>query len=171
MSIKFITNSDLYTEVIKRITKAKSFVWIGTADIKDMHVHAGKKVVPFLSILNRLSNNKVAVRLLHAKEPGPNFRNSFDQYPNLIDNIERQMCPRVHFKQIIIDGKFAYSGSANLTGAGLGIKSDHKRNFEAGFITTNRNLVASIMEQFDEVWMGEFCQKCKRRDFCKDPIV
>ncbi|MFP4548985.1 MAG: phospholipase D-like domain-containing protein, partial [Fidelibacterota bacterium] len=164
MNLKFITNYNLYDEVIKRIPKASSFVWIGTADIKDMHVHAGKKVVSFLSILDQLSNNKVAVRLLHAKEPGPNFCNSFDKYPNLIDTIERQMCPRVHFKHIIIDGKLAYSGSANLTGAGLGIKSEYKRNFEAGFITTNQKLVRAIMQQFDDVWMGKFCQKCKRRE-------
>jgi len=136
-----------------------------------MHVHTGKRVVPFLSTLNKLADKKVAIRLLHAKAPGPNFRGTFDQYPNLIDTIERQMCPRVHFKHIIIDGKFAYSGSANLTGAGLGIKSEHKRNFEAGFITTNQKLISAIMDQFDEVWMGKFCKCCKRREYCNDPII
>lgn len=170
MSIKFITNSQLYTEVIERIPKAKSFVWIGTADIKDLHVHKKDKVVSFLATLKELARKNIEIRLLHAKEPGVNFRKSFDQY-KLHESMERQLCPRVHFKQIIIDGKFAYSGSANLTGAGLGIKSDNTRNFEAGFITTNQSLVNSIMRQFDEVWMGKFCKTCKRKQYCKDPIL
>jgi len=40
-------------------------------------------------------------------EPGANFRKSFDKYPLLWKNMERQLCPRVHFKHIIIDGKIA----------------------------------------------------------------
>lgn len=170
MSIKFITNSNLYTEVIDRIPKAKTFVWIGTADIKDLHVHKNKKVISFLSILKDLSRKNVEIRLLHAKEPGPNFRKSFDQY-QLGESIERQLCPRVHFKQIIIDGKFAYSGSANLTGAGLGIKSENTRNFESGFITSTPEIVTSIMNQFDDVWMGKFCKNCNRKKYCNDPIL
>jgi phosphatidylserine/phosphatidylglycerophosphate/cardiolipin synthase-like enzyme len=108
---------------------------------------------------------------LHAKEPGVNFRKSFDEYPMLWKNIERQLCPRIHFKHIIIDGKFAYSGSANLTGAGLGIKSANTRNFESGFVTTDIEIVKGIMDQFDEVWMGKYCKPCKRKDYCGDPIL
>jgi phosphatidylserine/phosphatidylglycerophosphate/cardiolipin synthase-like enzyme len=85
--------------------------------------------------------------------------------------MERQLCPRVHFKHIIIDGKFAYSGSANLTGAGLGIKSPNNRNFESGFITTDPKVVQAIMKQFDEVWLGKYCKNCGRKDFCQDPII
>ena len=39
MSIKFITNEQLYKQVIEPVASATSFVWIGTADIKDLHVH------------------------------------------------------------------------------------------------------------------------------------
>jgi phosphatidylserine/phosphatidylglycerophosphate/cardiolipin synthase-like enzyme len=85
--------------------------------------------------------------------------------------MERQLCPRVHFKHIIIDGKLAYTGSANLTGAGLGIKSPNTRNFESGIVTTDPEIIDAIMNQFDEVWMGKFCKKCKRRKFCYDPIL
>ena len=113
----------------------------------------------------------VAIRLLHAKEPGINFRNSFDKYPMLWKNMERQLCPRVHFKHIVIDGTFAYTGSANLTGAGLGIKSVHTRNFESGIVTTHSEFIDSIMKQFDDVWMGKHCKSCKRKAYCSDPIV
>jgi len=171
MSIKFITNEHLYEKVLEPIVNATSFVWIGTADIKDLHVHYKGRVKSFLSVLDSLVKKNVAVRLLHAKEPGANFRKSFDKYPLLWESMERQLCPRVHFKHIIIDGKFAYSGSANLTGAGLGIKSPNKRNFESGIVTTNQELVDSIMQQFDDVWMGKYCESCKRKEFCPDPIL
>jgi phosphatidylserine/phosphatidylglycerophosphate/cardiolipin synthase-like enzyme len=171
MPTKFVKNEELYKEVIEPVAKAKRFVWIGTADIKDLHVKRRGKVVSFLSVLNELIKRGVEVRLLHAKEPGANFRRSFDKYPGLWEAMERQLCPRVHFKHIIIDGEFAYTGSANLTGAGLGMKSPDRRNFEAGIVTTDPEFIDSIMNQFDEVWMGKFCKKCGRKDYCSDPIV
>ena len=171
MSINFITNEQLYKQAIEPVANATSFVWIGTADIKDLHVHHKGTVQSFLAVLDSLAKKKVAIRLLHAKEPGVNFKNSFDKYPLLWKNMERQLCPRVHFKIIIIDGKFAYSGSANLTGAGLGIKSINTRNFESGFVTTNSETIKAIMNQFDEVWMGKYCKNCKRKEFCGDPIL
>jgi phosphatidylserine/phosphatidylglycerophosphate/cardiolipin synthase-like enzyme len=171
MSMRFITNEQLYEQVIGPVADATSFVWIGTADIKDLHVPFKGTVHSFLSVLDALARKKVAIRLLHAKEPGPQFRKSFDRYPLLWTHMERQLCPRVHFKHIIIDGRLAYTGSANLTGAGLGIKSRDTRNFESGIVTTDQELVGAIMDQFDAVWMGTYCKSCKRRDFCGDPIL
>lgn len=171
MSIKFITNEELYKQAIEPISKAKKFVWIGTADIKDLHVKHNGSVKSFLAVLDYLAKRKVEIRLLHAKEPGPNFRKSFDKYPMLWKAMELQLCPRVHFKHIIIDGEFAYTGSANLTGAGLGMKSSNRRNFESGIVTTHPQLIEKIMNQFDEVWMGSFCKACGRKEFCSDPII
>jgi len=171
MSIDFITNEQLYKQVIESVAGATSFVSIGTADNKHLHTHHQGHVKTIFEVLDSLLKRKVAIRLLHAKEPGANFRKSFDKYPLLWDTMERQLCPRVHFKHIIIDGKFAYAGSANLTGAGLGIKSTNTRNFESGFVTTDPDLVQAIMNQFDEVWLGKFCKSCMRKEFCTDPIL
>jgi phosphatidylserine/phosphatidylglycerophosphate/cardiolipin synthase-like enzyme len=171
MNIHFVTNENLYKKVIEPLTNARSFVWIGTADIKDLHVKYKGGIQSFLSLLDGLAKKRVSIRLLHAKEPGINFRKSFDKNPLLWKHMEMQLCPRVHFKSIIIDGKFAYTGSANLTGAGLGIKGANTRNFESGIVSGHSGLVDAIMKQFDEVWMGKFCKACKRRDFCKDPIL
>ncbi|RPH73514.1 phospholipase, partial [bacterium] len=145
MSTEFIINEDLYNKTIAPVVKATSFVWIGTADIKDLHVKFGGTVKSFLSVLDEVARRKVAIRLLHAKEPGVNFKKSFDKYPLLWKNMERQLCPRVHFKQIIIDGNFAYMGSANLTGAGLGMKGSNTRNFESGIVSTEPKLIEAIM--------------------------
>jgi phosphatidylserine/phosphatidylglycerophosphate/cardiolipin synthase-like enzyme len=82
--------------------------------------------------------------------------------------MERILCPRVHLKAVVIDGSFAYSGSANLTGAGMGAKSEHKRNFESGIITDEEIIVGKVMEQFDNIWRGTYCGACKRKKYCAD---
>ena len=69
----FITNEQLYKQVIEPIASATSFVWIGTADMKDLHVHHKGTVQSFLAVLDSLIRKKAAIRLLHAKEPGVNF--------------------------------------------------------------------------------------------------
>ena len=166
---ELLTNREIYEKVIcEYIPRTKMFLWLATADLKDLHVDKQGEMVPFLEMLSDLVTKHVEVRLLHAKEPGPAFRRDFDKYPNLIDGIERILCPRVHLKSAIIDGEFAYTGSANLTGAGMGAKSIDKRNFEAGIITDDKKIVGKIMDQYDTIWRGEYCRECKRKKFCAD---
>ena len=167
--LEFITDREIYEQVIcGQIPKAKQFLWLATADLKDLYVDKRGAMAPFLEVLSDLVKKQVAVRLLHAKEPGPAFRKDFDRYPNLLKGVERILCPRVHFKSVIVDGQFAYSGSANLTGAGMGAKSKEKRNFESGFITTDKEIIEKIMQQYDEVWIGSHCKGCRRKNFCAD---
>lgn len=167
----YISNESHYEQVIERIKTVKKTLWIGTADIKDLYVKDSRGNKPLLEVLSELAERGVEIRLIHAKEPGPAFREDFDKYPNLIEGMERVLCPRVHFKIIIFDLKTAYVGSANLTGAGLGMKSENTRNFEAGILSTNKDFVKSAAGQFDEVWMGAHCKSCKRKQFCGDPIL
>ena len=144
---------------------------IGTADIKDLYIDVGNEKKPFLALIAQLIKKGVEVRLIHAKEPGLNFREDFDKSPVLYDRLERVLCPRVHFKMLVFDGKEVYVGSANLTGAGIGMKAETTRNFEAGILTDDPEIIEKAMNQFDEVWIGKHCKKCKRREFCPDPIV
>ena len=167
---KYISNTDHYKEVLSRVLSVKHSLWIGTADIKDLYVELGREKKPFLALLAQLIRKGVEVRLIHAKEPGPAFREDFDKYPVLFDCLERVLCPRVHFKIFVFDCREVYIGSANLTGAGIGMKSEDKRNFEAGILTDDPVIVEQAMNQFDDVWIGRFCKKCKRKDFCLDPI-
>ena len=169
MPTEFITDRRIYERVILgEVPGAEKFLWLATSDLKDLYVHRGKRMVPFLAVLADLIRQGVQVRLLHAGEPGPLFRRDFDKYPALVEGLERILCPRVHFKSVVVDGRFAYTGSANLTGAGVGAKGEHTRNFENGLVTTDAALVAQIMEQFDAVWMGAHCAKCQRKAYCGD---
>lgn len=91
--IGFISDTEHYTKVLDLASKAKHTLWIGTADIKDLYILKGKKEKPFLGVISDLIGKGVEVRLIHAKEPGQNFRDDFDRYPNLIQHLERVMCP------------------------------------------------------------------------------
>ena len=168
---QYISNSSHYKEVLSRVQSVKQTLWIGTADIKDVYIEVGKEKKPFLALIAQLIRRGVDVRLIHAKEPGPNFREDFDKYPVLFDRLERVLCPRVHFKILVFDCKEVYIGSANLTGAGIGMKAETTRNFEAGILTDESEIVEQAMNQFDDVWIGKHCKKCKRRDFCPDLIA
>ena len=130
----YIADSAHYTEVLTRMTKARRLLWIATADLKDLFVERKSDVVPFLQILSDLIKRGVEVRLLHAKEPGQPFREDFDKFPSLWSQLDRRLCPRVHAKLIAIDSEIVYIGSANMTGAGMGMKSAANRNFEAGVL-------------------------------------
>jgi phosphatidylserine/phosphatidylglycerophosphate/cardiolipin synthase-like enzyme len=166
---EFVTDREIYERVIREaVPGAAKFLWLATANVKDLHVNRGRRMVPFLEVLSELLEKGVAVRLLHAGEPGPAFRRDFDRFPNLVKDLERMLCPRVHFKSIVVDGRFAYTGSANLTGSGLGAKSPKRRNFEAGIVTTDPALVRAIMGQFDSVWTRSRCSDCGRKELCAD---
>lgn len=59
------------------MASVKKSLWIGTADIKDLHVKDGNKTKPFLGVLADLLKRGIEIRLIHAKEPGPAFREDF----------------------------------------------------------------------------------------------
>ncbi len=171
---KLLINREIYLEVVqKRIPTAQKLVWIVTADIKDMYVEHDGNFVPFLQLLAMLVRKGVSVRLIHAKEPGPRFREDFDRFDELINNelFERILCPRVHTKAIVIDSRIAFIGSANLTGAGLGSKHEDKRNFEAGFLFDDPDSLVKIIDWIDTLYLGDHCINCRRKDYCPDPII
>ena len=171
---QLLLNRDIYTRFVQtELPTAKRFLWIVTADIKDLHVEYHNRFQPLLEVLSTLVESGVAVRLIHAKEPGPRFREDFDRFDCLIKSelFERILCPRVHTKAIVIDGIKAFVGSANLTGAGMGAKHADKRNFEAGFMFDDRDHLNQLMHWIDELYLGEHCHDCKRREYCPDPII
>src|SRR3954463_5330773 len=167
-----LSGSELYREVIlDKVAHARESVLIATANVKDMHVERGGRFASVLALFSELAGRGVELRLLHAELPSRPFRASFEKRRRLTSGgLELKICPRVHFKAVVVDGAWAYFGSANLTGAGLGAKSEGKRNFELGLCTEDFETIDRISALFEAVWSGAECATCKLRKVCPDPI-
>ncbi len=168
-----LISEKIYAAFQKDLLQARRFVWIATADLKSTFIESGGKFRSILEVFADLVRSGVEIRLIHAKEPGVFFRKEFDRFPELVesDRFERFLCPRNHAKCVIVDGKSALVGSANLTGAGLGAKGVHKRNFEMAYRTTSGPEIQSMMDMLDALCLGDYCKPCKFRSSCPDPIA
>lgn len=167
-----LCGSELYREVIlRRLAAARESVWISTANVKEMYVEQDGEYRSILELFAELCRRGVELRLLHAELPSRPFRASFDRIKALWSGgLHLKICPRVHFKAVIVDGAWVYLGSANLTGAGLGAKQDDRRNFELGFVTEDFDVIDRTTALFQSIWSGAECATCKLRDVCPDPI-
>ena len=168
----FLQGRELYEEVVlRRMRQARESVWISTANVKAMYVELDGEFKPVLDLFALLARRGVELRLLHAELPSRPFRDAFDEHAALVKGgLKLKICPRVHFKAVIVDRAWAYLGSANLTGAGLGAKQDQRRNFEVGFVTEDFDVIDRVSALFEAIWSGAECGTCKVRDVCPDPI-
>ena len=156
--------------VLNGILSAKVGVDIITADFKAMLVPAqGKTRAPsIVEHLRKLAEKSVEIRLLHAGTPSSAALLELKR--ELPRGLAIRRCPRLHAKAVIVDCQRMYLGSANLTGAGLGAKSEGRRNFEMGIWTTSAALIDAVLEQFNSVWEGRRCSECNRKEFCPVPL-
>jgi len=172
LEAKLLSGSELYREVVlDRLANARESVWIATANVKAMLVERRGKFVPVADVFADLAKRGVELRLLHAELPSRPFRDAFDKHARLVQGgLGLRTCPRVHFKAVLVDRAWLYLGSANLTGAGLGAKSDDRRNFELGFCTEDFETIDWVGALFESVWGGAACATCKLHAVCPDPI-
>jgi phosphatidylserine/phosphatidylglycerophosphate/cardiolipin synthase-like enzyme len=179
-SVSLIVDSAHYERVTLAIASAKVSVWISTANVKQLLVQAPigsrdrarGKYVPIADTFQSLVDRGVQVRLLHAAIPSRPFRAELARRAARLvrPGFEMRACPRVHLKMIAIDGALLYLGSANLTGAGLGAKSDGRRNFEMGLLTDDEWLLDQAQGRFDRIWRGLECGACRMRALCPGPL-
>ena len=171
--LQLLTLEDLHQHVIvDGVLAANRTVWIATANLKDMHVPGvGRRYQPILAEFDRMAERGVRFRIIHSELPSKPFRRTLERFPRLTASaMELQICPRSHWKLVVVDGAFAYLGSANFTGAGLGARSQRKRNLELGVASRDPSFVRPLAALFDTFWIGEHCRDCALRDECPDPI-
>jgi phosphatidylserine/phosphatidylglycerophosphate/cardiolipin synthase-like enzyme len=181
--LELISGRAHYERVIAAVREAERSVWIATANLKELmvedpNVRPGRRRAmgrtPYCSVLevfSELAERDVELRILHASLPSRPFREEFDRQKRLVrGGLELRMCPRVHLKTVIVDGRFLYLGSANWTGAGLGAKGEHRRNFELGIVTEDEAALDAVQALYATVWSGAGCAKCALKDVCEAPL-
>lgn len=169
--VKLVVDADHFQAVVRGgILAARVSIDIMTADFKAMLVpQAGsRRARSIVEIFRSLADRGVEIRLLHAGVPSSAALRELKR--ELPRNLTIRRCPRLHAKAVIIDYKGMYLGSANLTGAGLGAKSDGRRNFELGVWTESPQLIDAVLEQFNALWEGDRCQSCRRKEICPVPL-
>jgi phosphatidylserine/phosphatidylglycerophosphate/cardiolipin synthase-like enzyme len=172
VQVELLSGAELYQEVVlRRLAHARESVWIATANVKAMLVQVGRRFRPVVDLFDELASRGVDLRLLHAELPSRPFRAAFDLRDRLVrGGLALKICPRVHFKAVVVDGAWAYLGSANLTGAGLGAKGPDRRNFELGFVTEDFDVIDQVTALYQSIWSGAECASCKLREVCPDPL-
>lgn len=157
--------------VQRRMLQAKRDVWIATANLKAMLVLWKGAYVPVVEALAELARGGVEVRLLHTNKPSRPFLTAWKQVAQRAGGrLTLRVCPRVHFKVVVVDGAWVYLGSANMTGAGLGAKNEHRRNFEMGLGTDDGDVIDHATAMFASIWDGAECAQCKLYDLCPSPL-
>ena len=135
----------------------------------------GAKARSVVEMFRALANKGVEIRIMHAGTPsGPALvelkKISAAEGEAGGGKLTIRRCPRLHAKAVVVDARAMYLGSANLTGAGLGAKGAEKRNFEIGIWTEAAALIEGVMEEFNGLWEGERCRRCRRKDVCPVPL-
>jgi len=168
-----------FSALLERLLpSARVSLWIATANLKELRLpapvgtraraHGGS--VSVLEGLQSLADRGVELRILHGREPTGPFSEQLAKLPRLRQALKLRLCPRNHMKLWLLDGTWAYLGSANFTGAGLGARSPKRRNFEVGVLTDDDWMLDKLQAHFDDVWSGRHCGGCGLRAECPCPL-
>jgi phosphatidylserine/phosphatidylglycerophosphate/cardiolipin synthase-like enzyme len=185
--VKLILNDQHLDSVLREVLEnCRHRLFIATADVKELHVPGGARVgtawpqtsrprhptsrrsQSIVDVFEDLGGRGIEIRLLHSGVPSGPFLGRLKQ--GVPDGLTMRRCPRTHIKTLVSDGKCMYLGSANLTGAGLGAKSARRRNFEGGIWTDEIGLIDSVVDMLEEIWSGQCCADCGRKDYCPAPL-
>ncbi len=181
--LSLVSGRGHYDTVIGAVQAAELSVWIATANLKELMVEdpraapgrrrGGRRTAyrSVLDVFDELAGRGVELRLLHAGVPSSVFARELARHPRLrAGALALRICPRLHFKTVVVDGALLYRGSANWTGAGLGAKGAGRRNFELGILTDDAELLDEVQGLYDHIWRGGECGGCKLREACGAPL-
>lgn len=151
VELELIADAAHYHRLIRGVLpEARHSVWIATATLKDTRIeHNFCQYRSIVGLLAELAKKGCDVRILHSGHPSSAFQRSFEIFSPVI---QMRCSERVHCKILLVDGYQLYLGSANMTGAGMGAKSDRRRNFEVGIFTRHLPLVGRVRDYYEDIW-------------------
>lgn len=171
-----IVNDEHYDEVIERIRNARRSIVVMIANFKKFRLKPAKGKnyndgTPFLKMLIEKAKSGVSVKAL-CSSTSYGMDQELEMYydKKAPKTFQYKQCVRSHIKMIIIDDCYAYIGSANVTGAGLGQGNYTPGNFEMGILTTDPGIIDKAKNEFEAIWNGNYCKNCHRRDACVKPM-
>lgn len=168
VDLEFLTDGALYRRVMREeIPAARKSLFIASALVKQTRLEAAGGIVPFCELARDLVERGTRVAFLVSGCPSRPFMETLRAFPAVVSKATWRICPRNHMKIVLIDEKRLYVGSANLTGAGLGMKGASKRNFELGFLTGDRALVRRVLEMTGAIMERKPCAKCGVKKLCR----
>lgn len=180
--IELVGGRGHYERVINAVIAAQTSVWIATANLKELMIEDARarpgvrrrmgktSYRSVLAALAEAAQRGVELRVLCADRPSRPFRAEMARHPGLAAAMPIKQCPRVHLKLVIVDGALGYLGSANWTGAGLGVRGTGRRNFELGVVTDDGPMLDQVQAMYDHLWRGGECAGCKLREECPKPL-
>lgn len=116
----------------------------------------GNRFIPLLNILKGLRVKGIRIMILSSSE-GCSVRKRLE-FESSKDWM--RICPRNHQKFVLIDGQRGFLTSANLTGSGMGLHHQDRRNFESAVILTSTQ-VQILRGEFQNIWNGKYCNACR----------
>lgn len=168
VDFEFLSDEQIYRKLMREeIPSARESVFIATALVKQTQIEITKgEFGPFIQLVDDLIRRRVSVSILLAGKPSKSFMDSIARFPRVAAALQFRVCARNHMKIVLIDNARLYLGSANLTGAGMGRKSNDRRNFEFGLYTTDPRLIRRVSGMAEEIWLQKPCRSRQATRLC-----
>lgn len=170
--VSHLSNQHYDQVILGGIKAAEKSVLIATANIKNVMVRRLKRYFSIIEVFAGLCQRGVDVKILHAQRPSGPFLEAMHKHPELEqEHFDMRLCARNHMKLVSIDHHTLYLGSANFTGAGLGLRSAERHNFEMGMVIHDQDMIRNASDIFYDIWTGRMCKKCAFRGrSCRLPL-
>ena len=84
--IELLTGRGLHRNVIQdAVLNANNYVWIATANLKNMYIPKARGYRPILETFNDMAGKGISFRIIHSDLPSKPFRNSLEHFPRLTE--------------------------------------------------------------------------------------
>lgn len=161
IGFQYMADKEISSILLPEILNAKRSIKIATSNFKNLYVD-GESI---FAILERKVQEGVKIQII-CMDINNAASEGMKSYPKLLENknlFKLKICPRNHMKMFAYDWNTVYLGSANLTNAAMGSRSQTHMNYENGIITDDQHIVVNAIGHFDRVWQASACEGCKSK--------